>query len=93
MTVAGPHGGGGAAVQVDTHADLGLLIHALAVFFAVAGMVAALRPHMNIIVERHVDLAVVQVVYAGITDRHQNVAQVRVAGEERRLTNGEWAMA
>src|SRR5262245_44565294 len=51
--IAGPHRGGRiATVQVDTHGDLALRHHALAVFLAVVGMPPAFAGDMHVVEEQ-----------------------------------------
>ena len=83
--VARPHRvAGRAAAQVDAHGDLALLHHALAVFFAVRRVAAAVDGHVHV-VQVQVDPGLIQVFNARITHGRQNAPQVRIAGEERGL--------
>ena len=72
------------AVQVDADRDLALLHHALAVFLAIGRAAAAAFDDMDV-VEEEIDPGLVEVVDAGVADRRQDPAEVRIAGEERRL--------
>ena len=74
----------GAAVQADADRDLALLHHPLTVLLAVGRAAAAAFDDMDV-VEEEVDPGLVEVVDAGVADRRQDAAEVRVAGEERRL--------
>jgi hypothetical protein len=70
---------GRAARQLHAHRDFALLHHALAVFFLVVGIAAAVLGHPHVV---QVQLGHVEIVHAGIADRGQDAAQVRVGGEE-----------
>src|SRR4051812_20915164 len=65
--IAGPHGVARvAAAEVDAHRDLGLLHHALAVFFTIGRVAPARRRDVHVI-EPQADSRLVEIVDARVT--------------------------
>ena len=71
-------------MQVDAHRDFALLHHALPVLLAVVRVAAAFARHVHV-VQVQVDQVLLEVVDAGIADRRQDAAEVRIAREKSRL--------
>src|SRR5664279_703447 len=83
--VAGPDRGlARTTMQRDAHRDLALLHDALAVFLAVRGAPPAAFDDVNG-VEKEIDPGLVEVFDARVAHGGEDAAEVRVAGEERRL--------
>ena len=75
---------GVATSQCDTHQNLIFLHHALAVFFQIVRISAAIFGNPDII-QIQIQLFNVQVINTGISDSGKNPAQIRVGSEKRRF--------